>query len=144
MWRCRGSYWLCHWRSEPAGDLSLLSSKLIHRKNKQTNKQKAISKYTHVEFFCFYFGTGAMAQWVSCCLRNWHLAAPLSVQLPANVPRKEVENRNWKKIPKPWLQIGSAPAITAMWGVNQLMEDSSLSLLFFLFLYNFLFQKNNF
>ena len=39
-----------------------------------------------------------------------------------------------EEVPSSWLQIGSALAITAIWGVNQQMEVLSL---FFLFFFNF-------
>ena len=74
------------------------------------------------------------------------LAAPLPIQLSAMAWES---SRGWSKslgpcthvgdqeeAPGSWLQIGSAPAIAAVWGVNQQMEDLSVSTSLHLYLSN--------
>lgn len=69
------------------------------------------------------------------------LATPLLIQFCANVPEKAVEGGPgaWVTAPtwkiqiesQAWLQPDPAPAVVAVWRVNQWVEGLSLSLTFF-------------
>lgn len=67
------------------------------------------------------------------------LAAPLSIQRPANPTGKAVEDGSstqdpashvgdWNGIPGSWLPLGTAQATEAIWEVKELIEDLSLPL----------------